>query len=256
MVESQAFQVAVPLLETETKTCTFSKAQLYTTVSLTSDRRDTDLLGDSFCICNHLPAEPQEASTFTEAISITQSSKESQLNALSDSLYVKEIMEFADPSGPFAFNVTSSHSNICWEVVRRNLLLTGALGNAAPAVSLRIFTQFKVLPTANGVRVSIAASWWSGATAFTLVDLYHAGQVVPMPTLPATIAVVRVNHAPSSSSHGRLWKAARDGDMAEVVAAIKGGCSTEETDDKVHCILSTHHWQFPHGAQFVLCSFC
>ena len=59
-----------------------------------------------------------------------------------------------------------------------------------------------------------------------------------MPTLPATIAVVRVNHAPTT--RGRLWKAARDGAIEEVVSAIKDGCCTEESDDQVRYILSIH----------------
>ena len=228
-----------PLQENHRKTEACCAATLHTTACCARVGNIASVLVDSFGIFNDLPIEPQDASTFTEAISLTQSSKEKSLYAPINSLHIMEIDEFADPSGPFAFYITSSQPNVCWDAVRRNLLLIGALADdTVPAVSLRSSTIFEVRPTANRVRVSISPSWWSGATTFTLVGLYHAGHYVQMPTLPASVAVVRVNHAPSS--HGRLWKAAHDGDTAEVIAAIKDGCSTEETDDQVRCILCTH----------------
>ena len=241
-----------PVQDNHRKTEACCAATLHTTTHFTGGGNIAGVLVDSMCIFNDLPIEPQEASTFTEAVSITQTSKEKSLYAPVNSFHIMFIDEFANPSGPFAFYITSSQPNICWDAVRRNLLLTGALeDDTVPALSLRSSTIFEVLPTANGIRVSLSPSWWSGATTFTIVGVYHAGRMVPMPPFPATVAVVRVNHAPSS--HGRLWKAVHDGNIAEVIAAIKDGCSTEETDDKVRCIYP--HTRFPRGAQFrfVMC---
>ena len=220
------------LIATEWQTEAYHLHRVHTTSSFSIDENNTGILGDSISIFNNRPTEPQEASTFTAHVSITQSSTEYPLIAASDSWYIQDIEEFADPCGSFTFSVTSSLPRISWEAVSRNLLLTSTLaGDTVPAVSLRSSIKFEVLPSADGVRVSISPSWWSDATSFTLVGLYHAGQLVPMPPLPVTITVVHVNLAPTI--RGRLWTATRNGDITEVVAAIKGGCSTEETDEKV-----------------------
>ena len=200
------------------------------------------ILQNSIVVFNEQPIEPKESCVFEEPLSISriQRYREDPANAVTASLSLTTSSElglgFADPCCPFKFEVTASLPLVCWESVARNLLLIIKLaGREFPAISLRAATSFEVRPTGDGVRVSIAPVWWSDAASFTIAGLYHAGQVVDTPLLPATITVVNINHAPSTK--GRLWMSTKEGDISSVISAIKAGCSTEESDDEVNFLV-------------------
>ena len=191
-------------------------------------------LYDSIGILNTLPVEPQVTSGFLEPAALLQASGEGQ-SAMCDSLSITNLLEFADPCRQFEFNVISTRASLYWEDVSRNLKISAELAGGhttgIPSVSLRAASSFKVHPHVNGLRITISPAWWSHATSFTIVGLHHAGQLIYSPLLPAIVKVVTVNHAPSEA--GRLWASSKVGDIAGVISAIKDGCSTEESDDKV-----------------------
>ena len=186
------------------------------------------VLHDSVAVFNEHPIAPQEAIGFVEPSALANTSSDFR-TTICGSLSITEFFDFADPCRPFSLQVTS-RPLICesWDAISRNLIIAATLAGecGAPAVSLRASTAFNVLPTADGVRVSIDPGYWSDATSFTIVGLYLSGQVVDTPLLPATVTVVPVNHAPSQV--GRLWRSAIAGSTAGVISAIKGGRSTEE----------------------------
>ena len=190
---------------------------------------------DSLSIFNALPVEPQVNSEFLEpkALSLACAARPS---AICESLAIANLVKFADPCRQFDFTIISTNGSVCWEEVCRKLIITAELegGHTLPAVSLRAALSFKVLPN-DSLRITICPAWWSHATSFTIDGLYHAGQLVNTPLLPATIKVLDVNHAPSKA--GRLWLSAIAGDAAGVISAVKDGCSTEESDEKV-CIMN------------------
>ena len=193
-------------------------------------------LFDCIGILNALPIEPQVSRVFVEASTLSLASAEGP-SAICESLSITNIFGFADPCRQFEFSVISSRSSsCCWEDVLRNLEITAELqvtgGHTLPAVSLKASSSyFNVLPNANYLRITISPAWWSHATSFTIIGLYYSGQLVDTTLLPAIVNVVNVNHAPSEA--GRLWMSAKAGDSAGVISAIKDGCSTEESDDKV-----------------------
>ena len=190
-------------------------------------------LFDSIGVLNALPVEPQAMSEFNGPTALSVASSEGP-SATCNSLLVTNIFEFADPCRQFEFSVISTQSSTCWEEVSRNLYIAAVLagGNAIPAVvSLHASSSFNVIPDVDSLRVTISPAWWSRATSFEIVGLYHAGQLVATPLLPATVKVMNVNHTPSKE--GRLSKSINAGDLAGVIAALKNGCSTEETNKKV-----------------------
>ena len=202
---------------------------------------NTGYLHDAERIFDALPCEPQDTRAFFESTALMLSSAEVP-TAMSNSLSIQNLFEFADPELTFAFHVMFTCPFLSWEDVSRNLRITAMLevGHTQPAVSLRASTSYTKLPHGIGMRITISPAWWSCAASFTIVGLYHAGQLVVTPLLPATIRVMHVNHAPSKA--GRLWSSVDAGDASSIVSAIQDGCSTEESNDKVcNMILFTNN---------------
>ena len=195
------------------------------------------VLHDSVAVFNEHPIAPQEAIGFVEPSALANTSSDFR-TTICGSLSITEFFDFADPCRPFTFQVTF-RPLLCesWDVISRNLIIAATLDRAcgASAVSLRASTAFNVLPTADGVRVSIDPGWWSDATSFTIVGLYLSGRVVDTPLFPVTVTVIRVNHAPLKK--GLMWKSAEAGNTAGVISAIKEGCSTDERNKQVDCEL-------------------
>ena len=187
---------------------------------------------DSLGMLNALPVEPKVTIDFVEPADLSHASAEGP-SATCDSLSIKDLFDFADPCRQFEFNVISTRASLCWDAISRNLQIAAELagGHTFPAVSLRASSSFTVHPYVNGLHITISPAWWSRATSFTIVGLYHAGQLVCTPLLPAIVNIVRVNHAPSIA--GPLRMSSKEGDLAGVISAIKDGCSTEESDDTV-----------------------
>ena len=190
-------------------------------------------LFSSFGIFNALPVEPQVAIDFLEPAAMSLASGETGF-ATCDNLAITSIFDFADPCRQFEFSVTSTSASVCWEDISRNLQITAELlGNrhTLPAISLHAATSFITLPGVDALRVTISPAWWSHATSFTIVGLHHAGNLIDTPLLPASIEVMHLNHTPSKA--GRVRMSSKAGDLAGVISAIKDGCSTEESNDKV-----------------------
>ena len=191
-------------------------------------------LFDSICTLNALPFEPQVSSNILEPTALLLSSTEGAIASF-EGLLITNLLEFANPCHPFEFNVISSHTSVCWEDVSRNLQITAQLagGRTLRALSLRASSSCSVLPNVDtgSLSITISPAWWSHAKSFTIVGLYYAGHLVDTPLLPATITVIHTNHAPSKA--GRLLKSTKEGNLAGVISAIKDGCSTEESDNKV-----------------------
>ena len=190
---------------------------------------------DSIGTLNALPVEPQDTSDFFEPTALSQACAEGPRATFCGSLSITNLLEFADPCRQFEFNVISTHTAVCWENVSRNLYITAEIaGHAIPAISLHASSSLSVLPNIDSLRISISPAWWSHASSFTITGLHHAGQLVHTQLLPANVIVVNMNHAPCNA--GRLLMSSKTGDLTGVVSAIKDGCSTEESDDKV-CIM-------------------
>ena len=214
-------------------TVSSGRSTLHSTSRFVGGDIDGGVLQDSITVFNEHPFTPQETVGFVEPSALAKISIDPRTDVCG-SLSIAELFDFADPCRPFTFQVTSLPL-LCesLDTISRNLSIAATLAGecGAPTVSLRASTLFNVLPTADGVRISIDSGWWSNATSFTITGLYLLGRVVDTPLLPATVTVVRVNHAPSKA--GRLWRSAQAGSTAGVLSAIKGGCSTEERDKQV-----------------------
>ena len=210
-------------------------ARRHSSGAFSGDYHCEGILLDAVIVFYELPIEPQETSVFTEPALLKCAPASAMSHADCTSLSISKLSEFANPCYPFTFEVTSSlpYTSGCWEAVSRNLRIAASFaGDTQPAVSLKASTAFKILPKSDGVRITIAPGWWSDSASFTLDGLYHAGHVVGTPLLPATISVVNVKkYAPCKMGH--LWRRSRAGDAAGVSSAIKKGCSTEESDEKV-----------------------
>ena len=158
---------------------------------------------------------------------------------------IEKLFSFADPCGPFTIEITCP-DRCTLNASAHQLLITASLdGVIDPLVSLRASTAFRCVSFGRGFTVSIGPGWWSGATSFTIVGIYLAGQAVGTPPLPTTVKVTMVNHTPSIE--GPLMIASCVNDAPGVISAIIAGCSTEEISNE-----DVSLWQ---GITLPMCAF-
>ena len=175
----------------------------------------------------NVPTFPQEGLEFIIPNDLTGSSAFPPRPTPED-LSISSIPRCFTTKNPFTFDVRCNDSSFDAKFLVTQILLRASHDGAhVPSQSLRASTRLDVLPTGNGVRISIAPGWFSGARTLTIDGLSLAGAPLSSPLLPAQVVVV--NHAPSA--RGALWDAAFVGDAAGVENAILSGCSTGEVDE-------------------------
>ena len=195
-------------------------------------RVEEGCLYSSVCCYNNLSHIPKVTDGFELPLAIERSSTYSQeLEARASSHTVGSFYTFANPWRSFAFDILCPSSCELGASSHEPFICATLDGDIVPLVSLRASTSVRANPLGNGLTVLIAPGWWSSAMSFTLTELRVSGRLVDSPLIPATVAVLSA--ANTLSVEGQLLAASGVNDAAGVIAAIIGGCSTEELDEKV-----------------------